>query len=77
MPGNERRAYIASMIRDAGRLAEFERRYTSEEIGKLTYHDALAIFAAFLCTPKEAPFLKCALVLCPLTGNPKECLIPL
>ena len=37
------------MIRDAGRLAEFERRYTSEEIGKLTYHDALAIFAALWC----------------------------
>ncbi|MGQ0814779.1 MAG: hypothetical protein ACT4O1_09980 [Gemmatimonadota bacterium] len=34
------------MIRDVDKLAEFERRYASEELSKLSYADALAIFTA-------------------------------
>ncbi|MGQ0560632.1 MAG: hypothetical protein ACT443_02010 [Gemmatimonadota bacterium] len=34
------------MIRNADKLAQFERRYASEELSKLTYVDALEIFAA-------------------------------
>jgi hypothetical protein len=34
------------MIRASERLQEFERRYAREQLGSLTYHEALARFAA-------------------------------
>ncbi len=37
-------AYIADMIQQPERLAEFEREYKRQTLRTLSYHDALAIF---------------------------------
>ena len=42
-----------AMIQPSKRLQEFERRHTREEVAKLTYADALAIFQALWVEASE------------------------